>query len=220
MPTSLECHNVTQSTPSPTLVHAIISGHTEQWFFLQTAHGELRARCAISCLIAPEIGDTVLLSVSEDPMSSYILAILLRPSGNHSLLSIPGGATLKTTQGHLVIQAEAVSIHGQQALNLDTSALNVRALETEVRISRLRSWFEQAQTFVDALKLVAKSTTTTVERRILKATESFKWVEQVDETRAGRVRMDIAGRFQMQSRHTSIKSEGLVAIDGKKINLG
>ena len=35
-----------------------------------------------------------------------------------------------------------------------------------------------------------------------------------------RVRMDIEGRFQMQSRHTSIKSEGLVAIDGKKINLG
>lgn len=220
MPTSFECQNMTQSTPSPTMAHAIISGQTEQWFFLQTARGELRARCAISCLIAPEIGDTVLLSVSEDPMSSYILAILLRPVGDHGVLNIPGGGTLKTTNGHLVIQAEAVSIQGTKALNLDTSELTVRALETEVRIGRLRSWLEQAQTFVDTLKLVAKSTTATVERRILKATESFKWIEQVDETRAGRVRMDIEGRFQMQSRHTSIKSEGLVAIDGKKINLG
>ena len=220
MPTSLERPSVPQSTPSPAMVHAIVSGHTEQGFFMQTARGELRARCAVSCLIVPEIGDTVLLSVSEDPMSSYILSILLRPHGDHSTLSIPGGAILKTTQGQLVIQSEAVSIHGKQALNFDSTALAVRALEAEGRITRLQSWFEHAQTFVSALKLVAKSTTTSVERRILKARESFKWVEQVDETRAGRVRLDIEGRFQMQSRHTSIKSEGLVAIDGKKINLG
>lgn len=220
MSANLACHTMTQSTPTPTLVHAIISGHTEQWFFLQTARGEVRARCAVSCLIAPEIGDTILLSASEDPMSSYILAILLRPTAGHSVLNIPGGATLKTTQGQLVIHADSISIKGQQALSLDTATLNVRALAAEVRISRLLSWVEQAESFVNTLKFIAKNITTTVERRILKAKESFKWIEHVDETRAGRVRMDIEGRFQMQSRHTSIKSEGLVAIDGKKINLG
>lgn len=220
MSASLEFHSVTQSTQSPTMAHAIISGQTEQWFFLQTARGELRARCAISCLIVPEIGDTVLLSVSEDPMSSYILSILLRPEADHSVLNIPGGATFKTAQGQLVIHADTVSMKGQKALKLDTATLSVQALEAEVRISRLLSWIEQAETLISALKLVAKNITTTVERRVLKAKESFKWIEQVDETRAGRVRMDIEGRFQMRSRHTSIKSEGLVAIDGKKINLG
>lgn len=220
MSAHLEFHRVTQSTRSPTMAHAIISGQTEQWFFLQTSQGELRARCAVSCLIAPEIGDTVLLSVSEDPMSSYILSILLRPEADHSVLNIPGGATFKTAQGQLVIQATAISMKSQQSLNLDTATLTVQAQEAEVRLSRLLSWIEQAETLVSTIKLVAKNITTTVERRILKAKESFKWIEQVDETRAGRVRMDIEGRFQMQSRHTSIKSEGLVAIDGKKINLG
>ncbi len=220
MPTSVECHRETQSTQSPAMMHAIISGQTEQWFFLQTARGELRARCAVSCLIVPEIGDTVLLSVSEDPLSSYILSILLRPDADHSTLNIPGGATFKTTQGHLMIHADAVSMKGRQALKFDTATLSVQAQEAEVRISHLRSWFESVQTFVNTLKLIAKNTTTTIDRRIIKAKESFKWIERVDETRAGRVHMHIEGRFQMHSRHTSIKSEGLVAIDGKKINLG
>ncbi|NQW85172.1 MAG: DUF3540 domain-containing protein [Alcaligenaceae bacterium] len=220
MSASLEQPTLERLTPTPTMTQAILIGQTENWFFLQSARGESRARCAVSCLLVPEIGDTVLLSASEDPMSSYILAILLRPTSDHSMLKLPGGATMSTAQGQLSIQAASVCITGEQALQFETSALKLNASEAEIRIRRLHGWFEQVQTYVDTLKLVAKNTTATIERRLLRARESFKWIEQVDETRAGRIRLDVKGRLQVQSRHTSIKSEGFVSIDGKKINLG
>ena len=45
-------------------------------------------------------------------------------------------------------------------------------------------------------------------------------MENLDETRAGRVRLQVKDRFHLTSRHASVIAEGQVKIDAEKIDLG
>jgi hypothetical protein len=202
------------------MAQAIVTGQAEKWFFLQGAQGEFRARCALSCLVMPEIGDTVLMSVSEDPLSSYILAILLRPSTQHCTVKLPGETTLLSSSGNLVMHAESVVVQAKQSVQLEAPRFGLEALVAEVRVKLLHSWFEQLQNHIVNLKTIAQNMTTIVERQVTRARESCRWIEQSDETRAGRVHMLIKNRLQIQTKHASINAEGLVKIDGQKIDLG
>jgi hypothetical protein len=220
MPSTLTTVKELQTTQAPTITQAIVTGQAEKWFFLQDAQGEFRARCALSCLVMPEIGDTVLVSISEDPLSSYILAILLRPSTLHCTVKLPGETTLLSSNGNLVMQAETVLVHGKQSLQLEAPRFGLEALVAEVRVKILQSWFEQLHNHIVNLKTITQNMTTIVERQVTRARESFRWIEQTDETRAGRVHMLIKNRLQVQAKHASINAEGLVKIDGQKIDLG
>lgn len=220
MPSTLTNVKELQTTQAPTITQAIVTGQAEKWFFLQGSIGEFRARCALSCLVMPEIGDTVLVSISEDPLSSYILAILLRPSTQHCTVKLPGETTLLTSSGNLVMQGETIAVQGKESLQLEAPRFELEALVAEVRVKLLHSWFEQLQNHIVNLKTIAQNMTTIVERKLTRARESFRWIEQTDETRAGRVHMLIKNRLQVQAKHASINAEGLVKIDGQKIDLG
>jgi hypothetical protein len=220
MPTTPTTVKELQTTQAPVMTQAIVTGQAEKWFFLQGTQGEFRARCALSCLVVPEIGDTVLVSVSEDPLSSYILAILLRPSAQQCTVKLPGETTLLSASGNLVMQAETVIVQGKQSLQLEAPRFGLEALVAEVRVKLLHSWFEQLHNHIVNLKTITQNMTTIVERQVTRARESFRWIEQTDETRAGRVHMLIKNRLQIQAKHASITAEGLVKIDGQKIDLG
>ena len=71
---------------------ALVSGRANDWFLLDNAPGCTRAKVAASCLLEPEIGDTVLVSVSACGGISYILAILAKPEHRGGSLRLPGGA--------------------------------------------------------------------------------------------------------------------------------
>jgi hypothetical protein len=45
-------------------------------------------------------------------------------------------------------------------------------------------------------------------------------LENLDETRAGRMRLQVAERFHLKARHASVIAEGQVKIDAEKIDLG
>ncbi len=220
MPSTINTLTEIEIAQAPVLTQAIVTGQAEKWFFLQGAQGELRARCALSCLLLPEIGDTVLVSASADQLSCYILAILLRPSTAHCTVKLPGEATVLSSSGTLVMQAESIAVQGKQSLDLEAPRFGVQALVGDVRIKLLQSWCEQVQSNIVRLKLIAKNMSTVVERQVTRARECFRWIEQTDETRAGRVRMVVKNRMQVQAKHASIKAEGLVKIDGQKIDLG
>ena len=71
-----------------------------------------------------------------------------------------------------------------------------------------------------AITMIAQTVQSTVGRLILKARNSFSWIENLHETRAGRMRLQIENRFHLKSKHTTILAEGQVKIDGEKIDLG
>lgn len=190
---------------------AVVAGQADKWFFLSgcaTESGE-RALRAESCLLQPERGDTVLVcsGVAVGVTSvSYILAVLSRTDPQQGALMLPGGATLTADNGNLTVSARQLDLAGDQSLNLKAPNLAITAVQADMTFNNLST--------------VAQTITTTVGRLLQKATDSFRWTQNVDESRAGRMRLQVAERLHIKARHASLMAEGQVKIDGDKIDLG
>ncbi len=70
------------------------------------------------------------------------------------------------------------------------------------------------------MRLVARSFHSTLERLVQKTRDSFRWTERLDESRAGRMRQSVKGRYHLNAEAASILAKKQVKIDGDKIDLG
>jgi hypothetical protein len=212
---------------SPGLVSAVVTGQADKWFFLDAGAGAAavadRALRAESCLIEPECGDTVLVcqGVAVGLTSvPYILAVLSRADAQQGVLALPGGARIRAEAGALAFVASDISLEGAHSVSLKAPQLAVTAAEGELRFNRLASTIGELSASLGSVRTVAQAVTSTVGRLVQKATNSFRWTENLDESRAGRMRLQVAERFHLKSRHASVIAEGQVKIDAEKIDLG
>ena len=199
------------SQPLLGLRSAVIAGQADKWFFLSSnnAASDERALRAESCLLQPERGDTVLVcsGVAVGVTSvSYILAVLSRTDPQQGALLLPGGASLTADNGNLSIAARRIDLAGQQALKLQAPDLAITAVQADMKFN--------------SLSTIAQTITTTVGRLLQKATDSFRWTQNLDESCAGRMRLQVSERLHIKAKHASMIAEGQVKIDGEKIDLG
>ena len=199
------------SQPLLGLRSAVIAGQADKWFFLSSnnAASDERALRAESCLLQPERGDTVLVcsGVAVGVTSvAYILAVLSRTDPQQGALLLPGGASLTADNGNLSIAARRIDLAGQQALKLQAPDLAITAVQADMKFN--------------SLSTIAQTITTTVGRLLQKATNSFRWTQNLDESRAGRMRLQVSERLHIKAKHASMIAEGQVKIDGEKIDLG
>jgi len=202
------------------LVYATITGRADKWFFVNSPDPSLsRAIRADSCLIEPENGDTVLVCKGGN-QTSYVLAVLARATPTQATLKLPGEIALHTSQGQLQVQAEQLELTARQRVAVVGAQVEVVGVQGDVRFQQMNTSAQQVNARFGTVSSVAHSITTTVGRLVQKARDSFRWTENLEETRAGRVRMQVKDRFHLKSKHSTMLAEGQVKIDGEKIDLG
>lgn len=204
----------------PALALATVVGRADEWLLIAGLPNCARARVAASCLVMPEIGDTILVCDTGSELSAYILAVLIRATPSAGIIMLPGGASFEAEAGNLQIQARSLAMQASKDLQMASPKVSLNALVAEVRVRNLSGWYETVQTHAGKVRLLAQSLTSNVGRILQQAKESFRWTEKTDETRAGRVRIKAEGHYSVQSRHTTMHAEGVVRIDGEKIDLG
>lgn len=196
---------------APGLEYSRVTGRADKWFFLD---GPIeRALRADSCLVEPADGDLVLACGGATAATSFILAVLTRADEGKSTVTLPGGAALCTDNGKLRIEAG-------QGVGLHAPKIEMAAASGEMTFAHLQATVQEAQARFGKVTSMALSVHSTVGRLIQRAQDCFRSVENLDETRAGRVRMQVKDRFHVTSRHASVIAEGQVKIDGEKIDLG
>jgi hypothetical protein len=204
------------------LLATTITGHADKWFFLASA-SVARARRAESCLLTPQCGDTVLVcqgvnvGVTSVP---YILAVLSRPHSSSGVLSLPGGADICAEDGKLSVHASEIELSGTDAVQVSAPRVAVRAHDADMQFVHLNSAIKELRGVLGSVTTIAQTVNSTVGRLLQKAGNSFRWTENLDETRAGRMRLHVTGRYHLKSGHASMVADGQVKIDGEKIDLG
>lgn len=209
----------TRPTPPPALAAATVSGRTDEWFFVKDL-AVRRVRRAASCLIEPEVGDQVLVCEGTQPEASFILAVLTRAQPQAASLCLPGGAVLQTQGRQLAVHADGIELHGRDKVALNTAHLDIAAVAATARVAHVQSWSESVESHAVRMTVVAKTLTQEIGRLIARVRESWRKVDGLDETQAGRMRVHVEGHQQVDAGHVTLNAEGFVRIDGKKINLG
>lgn len=219
---------------SAQLQTATVTGRAGDWLFLRGSLAAERARVAPSCLLAPEVGDVVLLCVTADdapatsgedkvarlPCSHYVLAVLARAQTTQATVDLPGDVTLQAQEGALQVVARRIDLAAPERIQARTAQLDLQALQADLRVGELRAVGTRVTAVADELHLVARNVRQNFGRLVQKVRDSFRTVEGVDDVRAGRARWEIEGHAQMHAKQATVLAEGAVKIDGARIDLG
>ncbi|WP_368642161.1 DUF3540 domain-containing protein [Castellaniella ginsengisoli] len=208
--------------PAPdhaSLLQAYVTGQNGSDYL--TSHPDCpAARPAFSCLVEPQEGDLVLLACPTGEASGHILAILTRPGTQQASLTLPGGARLQAGDDQLRLQAGLLQLDGRESLHLQGTRMDIRAVHAQTTITHWQGWFDTLQAHAVSIQYGAKTLSATLGRLLSRSIESFRSVQGLDETRAGRSSTIVQDHHQLQAGHITARAEGFVKIDGQKIDLG
>lgn len=193
----------------------------------ETPQGALSCRLAASCLLRPEPGDLALIALpgalpQDGKAVAYILAVLERGEAQSpARLDLPTGAVIAASGGQVQIEAA-------QGISLSTPAeLSASAGSMSFAAGGVR-WLAEAFSYVGkSLEFITQRFTETATERDTQAGtwtqrlgDSFRHVEELDETQAGMVRTLAKDTALLHGRVTYVQAEEFVKADGQEVHLG
>ncbi|MFX1676531.1 DUF3540 domain-containing protein [Paraburkholderia sp. A2WS-5] len=207
--------------PQAGLTYATVTGRADPWYLFDASpNAPQRALRADSCLIEPDCGDTVLVCSGGPGTVPYILAVLARAVPSGAALVLPGDVALHTSEGALRVEAAQVDLSATRGVAMHAPEIVMDGVRGEMKFQRVDAAIQQLHAGLGAVSTVAQQITTTVGRLVQRARDSLRWTDNADETRAGRLRMQVDERLHVSARHATVLAEGQVKIDASKIDLG
>ncbi|WP_437322104.1 DUF3540 domain-containing protein [Sorangium sp. So ce385] len=142
------------------------------------------ARRAKSCLVAPEAGDKVLCALDGETV--YVLAVLEgRPEGTR--VAVEGALDIVAQGGRVSVRsADSVDVKGGKSVSIAGPKLDVRAADGSIAIDQLGYLGKRVMAEVGKAVVAARELDSLADRVMQRARRVFRFVEEVDQTRASR----------------------------------
>lgn len=195
----------------------------EDFAVADTPLGALSCQRAASCLLRPEQGDLALVALPADARSTaFVLAVLERGEADSpAILDLQSGVRLCAPEGGVHIEAaQGISLSTPAEFSASSGSMSFAA--GSVR------WLVGTFSFLGkVLELVTQRFTETAAERETQAGtwtqrlgDSFRHVEDMDETQAGMVRTLARDTALLHGRVTHVQAEEFVKVDGQEVHLG
>lgn len=198
------------------------TGHVERvgaTLAVRLGAATFEARRAKSCLVAPEAGDKVLCAV--EPEGVFVLAILQGRADAGTRLTTDGDLTLQARGGRVSLCAsEGIDLVSGDEVAVTGASVHVHAQKGSVAIDELGFFGKLVQAKVTRVALVAEELDTVLTRLTQRAKRVFRFVEEIDQTRAGTVDMRAENLLGLRGENAVISARVLAKIDGEQIHLG
>ncbi len=185
---------------------------------LDVQGSEVVARRAKSCLVAPEVGDRVLVAFGRD-RRAFVLAVL---EGERAAATVAaeGDLEFKVAGRFGVSATDGVELVSGTAVSFIANALKARAFEADLVIDRLAYVGSRVRAEVSAIKTIAAAADSVFERVTQRVKRSFRFVEEADTVKAGRIDYAADTALTMRSKNAVIAAEELAKVDAEQIQLG
>jgi Protein of unknown function (DUF3540) len=169
---------------------------------ISTATGIYRATVALSCLVQPACGDTVLVARHEQQF--IVLAIIGRTSDASLKLQLPRDT---------VIEVEGT-------LKMNAAAMHFTAEDMAFSAENLSLWTRGVKWIAHRFELAAHTLHQTAHNASLRARGYQRTIEGVESVQAGHIDMKADELMHLRATHAVLKTKELVKIDGKQIQVG
>jgi hypothetical protein len=197
-----------------------VTGSEGGLYRVETGCGMLEARRAVSCLVEPLPGDTVLVSQTASG-GCHLLGILERQADAATNLAFEGDVELSSREGRLRVTAqEGIDLVSPGEAILVSGQLQVHAGEADVSVPRLSFLGTALQAQVETVKLFGKACDSVFERVSQSVRRSFRRVEELETLSAGQLNYVVKKLMSLRGKHSVITAEENVRIDGDKILMG
>ena len=178
-----------------------------------------RARRAKSCLVAPQAGDTVLCGFLAH--ETYVLAVLDGREGAPTKLSTDGDLQIQSRGGRVVVGAsQGVDLISGGSVSIAGAEIHARAPKGSVAIDELGYIGKLVQAQVTKVTVLAQEIDSIATRLSQKAKRAFRFIEEIDQTRAGAVDIRAQRMLGLRAENAVISARVLAKVDGEQIHIG
>lgn len=184
-----------------------------------TSRGDYRARRALSCLLAPVVGDRVLLA-STEAGSSWVLAVLERDGDEAPCISADGDLSVRLPRGRFTVAAESVEMVASKDVSLTSTGLRVHAKEGNLVLHKLSVLGRYVVGEFEKVKTVAASLDQVLDRFSQRVDRSYRNVTGYDSLRAEQVDYRAKRTMSLHAENAVVTAEELIKMDGEQIHIG
>ena len=189
-------------------------------FDVETPSGLFRVKRAFSCIVAPEIGDRVLVALSRLE-GGFILSVLERKPGAKATLTFEADVDIIASKGKLgMVSQQGVTVASHETLHLLASKIGVSSGEGEFRVGRLSVLGEMCDVSVKTVKFLARTCESVLERFVGRAKRSFRIVEGMDQVKAGTIHQTADKALMLRGTFAQMTAKDDVHIDAERIHVG
>ena len=205
----------------PSLEYGSVLFGDGQFFRVQASFGMVEAEQAVSCLVKPETGDIVLLSV--DLLGTcFILSILKRTDTEKEMdLVFEGQVNLHVKNGDFSLISDGnLSLASEEEITCVSQKISVHADEGEAKITKLSFLGKFFESQVERVKNVADTVDTAYSRLTERLVNAFRFVKEEEEIQTGSTRYLVEDTLTMHSKNAVHMSEEIVSINAEQVHLG
>ena len=179
-----------------------------------------RVRCAASCLLAPSVGDTVLLC-GPSPAQAYLIAVIAQADASAARIDVPGDLSLSVPHGQLTVNAaNGLTLRSDRQLSLDSGTLAVRAAQARLALQDTEYLGVGVRATVASLRVVGRACEVVMDRISHVAQSIFRLAEQVEQVRAQRLDYQAEQTARVHARQTLVTGRDIVKVDADQIHMG
>ena len=186
---------------------------------VRTESGTFSARRAVSCLVEPEAGDRVLLAV-PGAGDLFVLAVLSRDTEAPIRLPLGRDASLSCDGTLSLFAARELELRAAGEVSTVATKVSTAAVESSVVVDRLRFVGRFVEAHTEQVKGVLGIVDTVLERLSQKMKRSYRYVEEIDMTRAKQVDLRAEETLSIRSDNAFVTADALMKIQGEQIHLG
>lgn len=180
-----------------------------QFHILTEAGVVLAAIKADGCLLEPEINDLVLVT-HGGRAGGFILSVLMK-EGNLSRITIKGEARL---------QAKELTLAADRKTSIDAPDIQIAGLNGRLNFLSFTLNTGRMSAAIEKAEIVAKYAHIILDRLTERLNNCFRWVENLDQLKAGRISRMVKERFSLKARQAVIRADEQVTVDAEQIHLG
>lgn len=190
-----------------------------QHYLVQSEAHAWQVERAASCLMAPAVGDLVLIcGPAHDQV--FLIAVVRQRDSTETCLDVAGDLHIASRSGHISVEGESVGLKGRQTMTLDTPALNARADRAACAFNTMDYLGVQATIGVERVSVVGRVCEVVMDRLSHLANSMFRLTRDTEQARAGRMDLQAEYTLRMHAEHTLVTAKDLVKVDADQIHMG
>ena len=181
-----------------------------------------QAQKAASCLLSPETGDLVLISLDNEGLC-FVLAVLVRGAENKSpqRISFDGPTHLQVMNGDLSLTSDHdINLASENRIACATDEIAVQAQNARVVSKHLFILGQALTAQIGRIKSIARSVEHVYKLSTQRLDNSFRYVAEHDEIQSKTSRILVEDLMSVQTKNTCHLADETIKIDAEHINLG
>lgn len=198
---------------------AIVMANSDNNILIDCELGVVKAQVAFSCLVVPQVGDTVL--VNESAKDLHILSILQRPEQQDMTLNYPASVKMTAAKGQFNISSsESINLVSASNTQISAPQIVMNSSNMALNTGKLMAKIQHLESHSKTLKIYTGMLSMVAQQISQKTDVMMRWVESVETLNIGNLIQKIRHNYTTHSDQAVITARKDMRIDGERIHMG